>query len=310
MEPDNNPQGIVDDAPEEHAQSDVESRLFDLIAGDGEEQEEPEEEAEEGEEVQEDAEAVDEAPDPTVGRKFKVKVDGEEVEVDEDELISGYSRQSDYTRKTQDLKKQREAADQELTQARAERQQYAQALQVMAQRLQEEPQVDWDNLYKTDPIEYFRQRDQQRQRQDQRQAVQAEQMRVSQQQQVEQQRTMQVRLQEEAKLLTQAIPQWKDAGKAKAEREAISDFAVKSLGFEPQDISGISDHRVVVALRKAWLYDQAISKREKLTQPAPDKRSANPTAPKPQLARANDLKERLRKTGSEDAAAAYFASIL
>jgi hypothetical protein len=33
--------------------------------------------------------------------KFKVKVDGEEIEVTQEELLRGYMRQKDYTQKTQ-----------------------------------------------------------------------------------------------------------------------------------------------------------------------------------------------------------------
>jgi len=49
-------------------------------------------------------EAVDAEPEP---QKFKVKAAGEEVEVDLDELISGYQRSKDYTQKSQALADQR-----------------------------------------------------------------------------------------------------------------------------------------------------------------------------------------------------------
>src|SRR5687768_8704663 len=39
---------------------------------------------------------------------FKVKVDGQEVEVTQEELLAGYSRQEDYTRKTQALARERQ----------------------------------------------------------------------------------------------------------------------------------------------------------------------------------------------------------
>ena len=44
---------------------------------------------------------------------YKVKIDGEEVEVTLDELQSGYSRQQDYTRKTQELAQQRKIIEQQ-----------------------------------------------------------------------------------------------------------------------------------------------------------------------------------------------------
>lgn len=307
---DNTPEGTVEPGPDGHTLDEAADRIAGLLPEDEEHEDGAEDEADEGDIEADEPEGDDDDAQPT-SRKWKVKdADGEEVEVDEEELLKGYSRQSDYTRKTQELAKHRKDADAELVQARAERQQYAQALQLMAQRLQDDPQVDWDTLYKTDPIEYFRQRDQQRQRQEQRQAVQAEQMRVAQQQQAESEKAMRQRLTEEARLLSDAIPQWKDAGKAKAEREAIRDHAVSKLGFQAEDIDGITDHRVVVALRKAWLYDQAIGKKDRIVQEAPKQRSANPTAPQPQQKRTTELKDRLRKSGSVDDAAALFATFI
>ena len=58
-----------------------------------EESTEEEEESEDSEETDDDSEGL-----------YKVKVNGEEVEVTLDELQSGYMRQADYTRKTQALK--------------------------------------------------------------------------------------------------------------------------------------------------------------------------------------------------------------
>jgi hypothetical protein len=54
---------------------------------------------------------VEENVEPVVEdtpRKFRVKVAGEELEVDESELLNGYSRQADYTRAKQELARERE----------------------------------------------------------------------------------------------------------------------------------------------------------------------------------------------------------
>lgn len=45
--------------------------------------------------------------------KFKVKVDGSEIEVDEDELLNGYSRQADYTKGKQALAEERKAIEEQ-----------------------------------------------------------------------------------------------------------------------------------------------------------------------------------------------------
>lgn len=46
-----------------------------------------------------------------LNQTFKVKVDGEELEVTLDEALKGYQRQADYTRKTQELASQRQQAE-------------------------------------------------------------------------------------------------------------------------------------------------------------------------------------------------------
>lgn len=68
---------------------------------------------------------TDDSPDkpatPTSDLKFKVPVKGEDgsesiVEVDQKELIAGYQRHSDYTRKTQELARQREEVQTQVAQ--------------------------------------------------------------------------------------------------------------------------------------------------------------------------------------------------
>lgn len=72
---------------------------FDHLNDEDSEEEQPEQEEEETEEPQEEP-------------KYKVTVDGEEVEVTQEELLRGYMRQSDYTRKTQQLANQRQQIEQ------------------------------------------------------------------------------------------------------------------------------------------------------------------------------------------------------
>lgn len=54
-----------------------------------------------------DADASAETDQPE-SPTYKITVDGEEIEVPLDELLNGYQRQADYTRKTQELAQQRE----------------------------------------------------------------------------------------------------------------------------------------------------------------------------------------------------------
>ena len=122
-----------------------------------ESEEEVEEESEEEESEEDEAEE-----EPEV---YAVKVDGEELEVSLDELVQGYSRHSDYTRKTQELASQRDQMAQmqqqwasEISQAQAERQQYMEAIGQFVQQsmagLEQYSNVDWESLREEDPIAF------------------------------------------------------------------------------------------------------------------------------------------------------------
>ena len=193
---------------------------------------------------------------------FSVKVDGKEVEVTLDELQKGYSRTQDYTRKTQQIAEARKQTEVELQAVRAEREQYAQLLGALEAQVQQvsQPNIDWDRLYQEDPIEWVRQREVMRENQEKAAAIQSEQQRLSQLSQQEQAQFMQQKLQHEQEALLAAIPDWKDAKKAQAEKALLVEFGQK-IGFTPDELKSVVDHRAVLMLRKAALYDQMMSKR-------------------------------------------------
>ncbi len=147
---DSTPTEDVEESTEETQDEPLEEEVL-------EEESEVEEESEE-EELDEDE--VEEEPEV-----YAVKVDGEELEVSLDELVNGYSRQSDYTRKTQELASQRDEMTQlqqqwasEISQAQAERQQYIDALGHFVQNsmagLEQFSNVNWEQLRETDPIAF------------------------------------------------------------------------------------------------------------------------------------------------------------
>jgi hypothetical protein len=193
---------------------------------------------------------------------FTVRVDGKEVDVTLDELQKGYSRTLDYTRKTQQIAEVRKQTEGELQAVRAERGQYAQLLSALEAQVQQaaQPNIDWDRLYNEDPLEWVRQREVMRDNQDRSAAIQSEQQRLSQLSQQEQAQFMQQKLQHEQEALLAAIPDWKDAKKAQAEKALLLEFGQK-IGFTPDELKNVVDHRAVLMLRKAALYDQMMSKR-------------------------------------------------
>lgn len=188
----------------------------------------------------------------------KVKVDGEEIEVPFDEVLKGYSRTADYTKKTQQVAEVRKKAEEEAEVARAARQQYLEGLELLKSQLVTDREPDWEELRKNDPIEFVTQRELHRERKEKLAALEAERQRVLSHQQQEQAKWLQQHIQAEQERLLQVLPDWKDAAKAKAEKEMIAEYA-KGLGFTEQELSSLYDHRAVVALRKAALYDKMVN---------------------------------------------------
>ena len=278
-----------------------------LEASDGES--DAESEQTEGEE---DAE---EAPQPA--QTFRVKVDGEEVEVPLDELLKGYSRTADYTRKTQAIAEARKQAEVELRQAREERQRYAQTLEALDQSLKQlqPPEIDWDRLYQENPVEWVRQREIARSRQEQAAWVQTQKQALVEKQQQEEQAEAEKTLEAERSKLLEALPEWRDAEKARTEKAKIVEYATERLGFSVEEISDIYDARAVLALRKAMMFDELMSKRDKLrptiVQKAKPMRAGTASTPQSSKVMASKTAlSRLAKSGSTRDAAALFEQFI
>jgi hypothetical protein len=244
---------------------------------------------------------------------FTVRVDGKEVAVTLDELQKGYSRTQDYTRKTQQIAEVRKQVEQETQAVRAERGQYAQLLGALQAQLQSsEPQIDLDRLYQEDPIEWVRQKEVLRDRQEKAYAIQAEQQRLNQLMQREQQQSIQQHLESQKDALLAALPEWKDAKKAKLEKAMLIESA-KSAGFSDEDLKSVYDHRLVLLLRKAALFDQMVSKRQGI-KPVVNNgpRPAKPGAAGRVSTTTDSIraKQRLAKTGRIDDAASAIELLL
>ena len=245
---------------------------------------------------------------------FTIKVDGKEVEVTLDELQKGYSRTQDYTRKTQQVAEMRKQTETELTAIRAEREQYAQLLGALSEQVKAaaEPQIDWDRLYREDPIEYVRQREVMRENREKAAAIQAEQQRLAEISQQEQMKQLQAHKAKQSQALLEAVPSWKDPAKAKAEKAMLIEFGQK-MGFTTQELGNIYDHRVVLALRKAALYDQMQAKRQGIkpvTNNGPKPAKPGAAGRVSQMSDSVRAKQRLAKTGRVDDAASAIELML
>jgi hypothetical protein len=294
------------DAQPEEEQSESESEEVEAT-------ETQEEVVEDSEEVEsEDDESEEESPRD---EKFIVKVDGKEIEVPKEELIRGYQREADYTRKTQKLAEERKFVESEFQQVRAEREQYAQYLGLLQQKLQEfEPQEpDWNRLEYEDPTEYARQWTSHQRRQQQKYAIQTEQMQLNQLREFEAQKQINSVLVAETAVLKEKIPEWNSPEKAKAEGKALLEYG-QNLGFSERELNSITDSRALLALHKAWKYDQMMSKRPEFQakiKKAP--KMVTPGSTGSVSSRSSDLnnaKKRLAQTGSVRDAASLFEKFI
>ena len=229
------------------------------------EEEESEEEEEDSEESDEEEVPKEEESEPDV---YTVKVNGEDHEVTADELIKGYSRQSDYTRKTLGLSEYRKQLDQaaeyyqnEIAQTQQARQHYvdsvANAIQSNYAGLQKFADTDWEKLKTEDREEYLTRRDEYREAQDHIGRLQQQQSQVQQEQQAEfQQQHAQVVRDEHSKMVS-ILPEWGDASKRKEIANEIKSFAL-SKGYSQEELSQLVDHRSILVLMqaKAWEDDQ------------------------------------------------------
>lgn len=271
------------------------------------EQNDSEEEPVEGEE-----ETEEEAPQP---RKFKVKADGQDLEVTEDELLNGYSRTADYTRKTQKHAETVKAFETEQVAVRAERQRLAENLVQLEQALQqvapEEP--DWDKLRTENPNEYPAvYTDWQRHKE--KMAFIAEKRKEAVEKVVADQRAQHATyLEGERAKLLEVMPEWKNADVAKKEKAEMTTFA-KSLGFSDEDLGAVTNHRLLVLLKKAMLYDKAEKAKPALRQRLETLKTATPGAPAAE--RGKKMTEqtkralKLRKTGRQADAARLIETML
>lgn len=272
----------------------------------------PEEELQDSDGEQSDeVEAEEEEDKPPV---FTVKVDGKNVEVTLQELQKGYSREADYTRKTQQVSEERRAFQAEADLVRTERQQYSQLLGSLQAQLQQNaaPQVDMDRLYSEDPIEWVRQKELARDAEKVHAAIVSEKQRLSHIQAQEQYQSMQAHLAQQQDAMLKAIPEWANPDKAKAEKTLLIEWGQK-LGFSSDELKNIFDHRAVVALRKAALYDQMMTKRGNI-RPAVNN---GPKPAKPGAAGRMDnttdsrrSQQRLAKTGRVNDAASAIEHLL
>ena len=222
------------------------------------EQEEVEEDnSSEGEEVEDTSELEDNAEEVEEEvQLFKVKIDGEEAEVTLDEALSGYQRERTFHKRMNEVSQKSKAIEAESVEAKRVRDQYAEGLQRIEQALRV-PEPNWEELRRTKTNDEFASIHAEYQIQQNNLAkVQQQQQIIKTQQQAEQQAQYQNHLKTEFDTMLDRIPAWRDEKVRDAERSKVISYAKSNMGYTDDEIAQASDHRAIVTLRKAMLYDE------------------------------------------------------
>ena len=273
-----------------------------------------EEAYEEAYESEDSEEAEQEEDQP----RYRVKVDGQESEVTIDELVKGYQREKDYTKKTQMLAEHRKAVEAErhtVEQAKQLRDTYAQRLQIIEQALRS--QSDGENLNElkeTDPIGYAVAVAERSENEKRLYAIRAEQARIAQMQQSEQAQQLSQVVTQEADKLSKVLPEYADPQKGETIRKSIRSYA-ESVGFSADELSKVYDSRAVLTLYKAMQYDKLMSNKgevnKKLSQ-APKMLRPGVSKPQGSLETENTkrLRQQFKQSGKVSDAAKLFEQFL
>ena len=288
--------------------------------------EEPEMEAEAAEEVEETEEEYleedqDESQEDQVEllddeqpQLYSIKQNGVEVEVTLEELQNGYSRQQDYTRKTQELANQRKEIESQQAELRQKDDIYKDLLPKLEANLKAElgEEPDWKAIYDEDPIAYVREKDVWNEKQKRLEAAQAEQQRIKDEELAEQQKQVKEFVEYGNQQLLEKVPEWQDSAKANAEKIAIRDHAINVLGFTPEEMDQVYDYRILLGLRNSLLHEKTLkATKKKPTQKAPA-RVARPGTVN-QVKKSTPLKQskqKLAKSGKVQDAAKVFEQII
>lgn len=200
-----------------------------------------------GEIVQDDTGEEVEAP-----QSYTVKVNGEEMEVNLDELRSGYQRDQDYRKKTMDLAEQRKTVE-------AENAAVAERVAKLESLIGEtEQSIDWQTLQDTDPHEYIRLQKLQEERKTTLESEQAKQA-----DQFNKQREALI-AGETKKLAEHMGPTWIDDKRTKTFEEATA--YLDSMGVSQEEAATFIDSRLWKMIFDATEYQKLKGNKAKVSE--------------------------------------------
>lgn len=243
-------EGVLRDEGQLPPEEDSEAKETPEVEAEAEEQSEETTEDTEAEAETEEAETEEEQP-----RRFKLKYKGEEKEFEETEVIELAQKGFDYTRKTQDLSRERESIQEKI---RAEvdpklkelDEKLGMAEAVLYNAIAPEMNnTDWAKLAEDDPAEWARRKAKVEGVQMQLQKVQAERQKVIQTAQKQQEDKLKKAVAEAREILQNDINGWGEDLYGKILKTAVSEY-----GFSQEEANAIFDARAIKVLHDAMQY--------------------------------------------------------
>ena len=209
-----------------------------------------------------------ENPDDLLGLTTTVKVNGEEMEVSLADIKKSYQLEGHLNRKSIELSeaKKNYLAEIEATQSFAKEQ--ALKIDDLAQQLA--VQIDYDQqrlnaMRESDPEGYLVQKDALAEKAKVFEQALAQREQFNQQEQAANAMRQQNFIEEQRAKMLDLIPDWKDEGKAEAEKSKMLGY-LNSLDFTNDEISGMVDARLVNMARKAMLFDDLQNAKPAITK--------------------------------------------
>jgi hypothetical protein len=231
----------------------IEEEVEDVVEDD-----EEEELIEEDIEEEEDSEVSDEE---TSDEYYVVEIEGESYEVTEQELLSGYQRHKDYTRKTSEVSEERKEVKALQEQLNTERDGYITQMEELAKAESDTitaryANVNWAELRKEDPTQYMLLReDLQADKERVQSHVDKRKLAVdARAREIDEQHNK--HLEAESKRVEELIPDFTDELRGKLNTQ------VEAEGFTEEDKKLLSNAQVIKLLDKARRYDELQERRE------------------------------------------------
>lgn len=281
-----------------------------------EEEEEVAEEQQAEPEVEAEAETEEEAPEEPPEEFEEITWEGETKKLTKTEVRELAQKGFDYTQKTQQLaeaRRQFEAQTQAVQQSIALQNQQ---LDVVAEIKSIDTQIaafkdmNWHALAESDPVQYLKLNQTFRDLKDSRESkVQEFHQKAQSLQQVNEQARQQ-HLAREQKALFDAVPEFKGPKAAEA-KSKVTEY-LKKVGFTPEEIGGVTDHRSVRIAYEAAQWRALQESKPQITKRTADApkvvKAGTPKAQAPQASK--DAYANLRKTGRGEYAAKLIESML